>query len=211
MGSSPRSRYKLTERICPTFTCLGLSEALLDAPSSLQEQNLITMDEGDASSIVDDKTKETLMALALPSFLRIVGLNFSTSQVRKAHLEVTFGSLIMREIVPAEVVAYIQSLESAAAITATQRLVLREYKRKHLSLVTKDIVIDKLSLAITTQRDSQSALDAALEEKAGKVFGKDSTLKLKVSKHTDGNFRIETTRPLIIGRLYQNAKDLPGL
>ncbi|MBX3244179.1 MAG: hypothetical protein KF685_06955, partial [Acidobacteria bacterium] len=45
MGSSKGARYDpLTQRICPTFTCLGLSESLIEGPSGLTVSNLVTLD-----------------------------------------------------------------------------------------------------------------------------------------------------------------------
>lgn len=210
MGKSHSSKYDpLKQRICPTYTCLGLSEDLIDDPSNSALNNLVTFDAGDASSLQEDQVNKSVLNAALPSILNVIGLNLNSSRQKAVKMDLSFGGLVMREILPAEVRGYLDSIQPNPNASLTQRSVANQYRRKQLSIITKDIVIDKMKLTVEVISDNNFGVEAALEQKVGSIFGKDSTIKFQISKQGNRKYSIETTRPMIIARFYQNAKDLP--
>ncbi len=210
MGRSSRSQFDpLKDRICPTFTCLGLPETAADTPVGLKVNEWVTLDEGDASSLQDDEVKKAVIGAALPSIMQTIGIRLNANRQRAIKMDFSFGGLIMREILPAEIRGYLVSIQSNPNATLTQRSIARQFQANRLSLVTKDIVIDKMRMTIEVASVNDFGMEAALEEKVGSVLGKDSTLKVQIGKQGDRKYVIETTRPLIIARFYQNARDLP--
>lgn len=208
MGKSNGTKFKQGDSRCPTFTCLGLSESLIDTPDGIKVNNFVTLRSGDSGAFNDAETKKSIIDATLPHFLNIIGLGFNSSRKRVVNLDFSFGSLTIREILPAEVIGYLTSIDNNPNATLTQRAISRLYRQRRLSIITKDIVIEKMSFSVEIINDNDLGIKAELDQKIGKVFGQDTTLKVEVSKFSDKKYKIETTRPLIIARFYQSAKDL---
>jgi hypothetical protein len=208
MGKSGGAKFNLGQSRCPTFTCLGLSESLIDTPDGINVISFVTKTSGDASNLNNAETRKLIIDSTLPHFLKTIGIQLNLDRKKVINLDFSFGGLMMREALPAEVIGYLESIDSNTNATLTQQSISRLYRKEKLSIITKDIVIEKMSFSLEIVNINNFGVKAELDQKVGKVFGEDSTMKVEVSRFSDSKYKIETTRPLIIARFYQNAKDL---
>jgi hypothetical protein len=208
MGRSRNDKYELGDSRCPTFTCMGLSETLIDDPNGIKINNMVTLNAGDPGILDNNETKQSIIDATLPHFLKIVGITLNSNRKQVVDLDFTFGSLIRREILPAEVIGYLDTIKDNPNATLTQKSLFRLYGQKQLSIITKDIVIEKMSFTISINNINNFGVGAELDQKVGKIFGQDTTLKVGITKVANNKYTLETTRPLIIARYYQNVKKL---
>ena len=202
--SSSNNLFDDRRKLCPTFRCLGMENPSDNDYSKLDKKYFET-ESGGAATFSSSASSDLFISASLPSILSVVGLSGDLAKKKLVKAEVSFGGLTIRRIQKPELLEFIEDLK-AKANSATQRKIYDLYTRKRLVCVIADVVIDSMEISIEFDKSLKAGVEAKLDTKLEKVLGDDAKFQFKVTKESEGKYKIKTTRPLIIARYPLNTE-----
>ncbi|MCQ6958286.1 hypothetical protein [Mucilaginibacter aquariorum] len=183
---------------CDMYSCIGQK-----APAS-GDAAWLTMngfaaggDNGRQITLSQDVNDQVGFNLILPKIMKIIGLNGNFNKNTVKHLELTLGSVYIRQLRKSVMQDYLTKLDHSS----------RQYQlfnSGQMVLIVGDCVIQSMEVDITLADTTSTSIDAKFGWQGSTIAAKildSASVGVKVAKKSAGHYKFTLQHPVIFARL----------
>jgi hypothetical protein len=199
-NSGVGSGYTLADKdlinLCPPTSCLGIDPNDLKTDDDWLKLKGFVAVQGNGGSIdlTETKEKKAMISAVLPEIYKVVNASADASHESKLKIDINIPQAYPRYLDRTKFNPYIGGL-------AADNVVKKAYDQNVLVMVTNDVVVSAMSVNICFTDTSNASLKAGLSSNVGKVVGDGASLQASISTSSDGCYRLQIAKPVVVATL----------
>ncbi len=195
-------------QICAAATCLGLPTPAANSTDWINMFDYLDIGGGGQITLTEKSQKQIVIKTILPKIYQVLNISGQYDRKRVVNATININQGFKRILKLEKVNNFINSLNNTS-------LLKKSYVNNNLVYVYADFVIDKMSVSIDVDINAATEIDTKLNLSVnpGAIFSTDSNtgLSLSITKVSNGSYKINFDKPVIIARLIKFQPSEGGL
>jgi len=188
----PKKGWKDSDRICATWTCLGLKDNVpTNETDRLGLNGYAEVGKGSDVSLTTEQQKKLGIGLVLPSLAQVLKLNAALNWQKGVTTTLKLGPVAKRSVDRDKLRQFISSSDNK------NQTLKDAFAAGRLSYIAADIVATSIDLTIAVDKKANNSVALELD-KAAAALPKGASLKWEMTSDGKGNYHLVTTHPVII-------------
>lgn len=182
--------YIDSDRICATWSCLGLDPATLSDDERMSVSGYADIGGGGLVAMTDEQSRELAGKLSIPLLSKLAEVGFSAEYSKQIEITLTIQKAYKRSVNREKLRLAVEASKNKTLIDA--------FNRGGLVYIAADIVATGVTLSLTSNKSVATDVNAKLGE-ALDVISKDASLGFELMNKSETSGTLTIPHPVILG------------